>query len=304
MAASSSACAFYEQVWDLELKGGAEVGVDLIKKYSSEIDYFGESPRTEVALCALQGKVQVTINGHHQRKLDGPPGPALLQWDSSNEEPPVALPVQVVPPFWNRASPMIVLNKYIKELTEAFTKAKQEEAARIRPYLDYYQRQRDNTKLSLIALGELSGMLNDKKPLELVIEELRLEKMKPEYRQIALLAFSALGQVDKLMEALTDEDPEHYIDRDNAVFALRRYLSHSLESGWALYRDDGKKKTGLLVEKYGEKEGLTIFTLLHDFSPRDLKPETFDLLARICCGATKWRYGSWRSGISTSFRCG
>ena len=65
---------FREQVWDSTLQEGAEVGVDLIKKYITDIEYLGEDPRADLALCALQGKVQVTINGNHERK------PAALEW--------------------------------------------------------------------------------------------------------------------------------------------------------------------------------------------------------------------------------
>ena len=271
---------FLDQVWDVTLKEGAEVGVDLIKKYTPESDYLKEEPRAEVALCALQGKVQVLINGFHERKLEAPPGLALLQWDSSTDEAPNAQPVKELPLLWSRDSPSIVLNKHIKVLIDAFTKAKPEEAALLKPYLEYYQHQRDVAKTSLDALGKLSDLLNDKKPLELVLEEQRMG-MKSEQGQIALLTLSALGQLDKLLAALGDDDPEHSVERDNAVFALRRYLSHGLEASRLLFKDDGKKKTGLLVERYGERDGEKIFTLLHDFNPRQVTAETCDLLARL-----------------------
>jgi hypothetical protein len=271
---------FLEQVWDVTLKDGAEVGVDLIKRYAPGADYLKEEPTTSVALFILQGKAEVTVNNYPKAtKLEAPPPPglALMQWDSHTDQPPEPIPVPAVPLIWSHASPTSVLSKQYDRLSEAFSKAKVEEAQKLKPLLDFYNDQRDRAKKMVIALGELSDLLGENKSLELALEVQRLD-MNRERRRLAVYGLGAIGELDKLLATLTDEDPEHVDERDNAVFVLRRYLSRGLDAGRVLFHDDGRKKSGLLVEKYGVKDGEKVFTLLHDFNPKDLTPAAFGLL--------------------------
>ncbi len=270
---------FLEQVWDVTLKEGAEVGVDLIKKYPTDVNYLKEEPWASVAFCVLQGKVDVTINGYPKpTKLEAPPGPALLQWDSATDQPPTPIGVQGLPLIWSRKSPDSVLNRLLKEMGDAWEKTKPENAPRLKLEMDYYRSQLNNTKAALLELEALGRDLTDQKPLDSVLLNAREDMKNPYRRHIAVFALGALGELELLLSVLTDEDPEHAPERDNAVFVLRRYLSRGLEASRVLYSEEGTKKSGVLVKKYEEKDAQKVFDLLHDFDPKVLTPETFGLL--------------------------
>src|SRR5262249_13249226 len=199
---------FLEQVWDITLKDGAEVGVDLIKRYAPGADYLKEEPITSVALFILQGKAEVTVNNYPRAsRLEAPPPPglALMQWDSATDQPPEPVPVREVPLIWSHASPTSVLSKHIQRLSDAFGKAKVEDAQKLKPLLDFYNEQLDRAKKMVIALGELSDMLGENKSLDLTLEVQRLD-MNRERRRLAVYDLGALGErdnLDKLLATLT-----------------------------------------------------------------------------------------------------
>jgi hypothetical protein len=272
---------FLDNVWDVTLKDGAEVGVDLIKKYAPGIDYLRDEPWTDVALFVLQGKADVKVNSHPKPVNLEMPGPALLQWDSTTDQPPTPTPIREAPLIWSNKPPAVVLVRYLDKLKEAYQKTKLEDPnfQRIKFEKEYYEAQLTRTKAVLLDLDEMSNLLTDKRPPVLVLQEER-QNSRPERRHAAIFALGALGAVVDLLAVLNlDEDPEHAPERDEAVFALRRYACRGAAAGRALYHDEGKMKSGVLVEKLGEKDGEKVFTLLHDFNPKDLTEGTFRLLA-------------------------
>jgi hypothetical protein len=82
-----------------------------------------------------------------------------------------------------------------------------------------------------------------------------------------------------LLEVLGNEDPSNALDRETAIFALRRWISYKAGQGRRLYNE--KTKTGLLIDlKYRTNEANIIFTLLHDLPQEDRsKPEIYEVLA-------------------------
>ena len=259
---------FLDQVWDLTLKEEAEVGIDLIKKYVNTSTFSKEEPRTDVAFYVMQGKVSVLINGYHKRELEAPPGTALMQWDSDTDEPPTPMRVPALPLIWSRQPPNRVLAQHMKFLSDILEKAKPEDAPRIKADIDFTRGQLKRTQDLRVALEE-SDLRNDAKSLDVALEEER-ENPKPDRRHLAIFALGAVGDLDKLLKSLADSDPEHALERDEAVYVLRHYANSGLEASRRLFQDDNVKKSGLLVDKYGEKVGEKVFDLLHDFKPKDL----------------------------------
>jgi hypothetical protein len=208
-----------------------------------------------------------------------PPGPALILWDSNTEEVPNPVPIQEAPRIWSKLPPTTVLSKQVVFLEDIFQKSKPDQAARIKYEKEFYEAQLKRTRSVFGALQEVAGLLSDKKPIDVVMGEECKSRDQPEHRHVAIFALAALGELDKLLDVLTDEDPEHIAEREDAVLALRRYLCRGLAASNVLFQDDGKKQTGLLIEKYGERDGEKVFTLLHDFDPKNLTPDTYRLLA-------------------------
>ena len=84
----------------------------------------------------------------------------------------------------------------------------------------------------------------------------------------------------KLIDVLGDENTDHRVDRDAAVYTLRRWISRS--AARARSCTTARTATGVLIDKkYKPREAETIYDLLHDFQPDDWsKAETFEALAR------------------------
>ena len=125
----------------------------------------------------------------------------------------------------------------------------------------------------------MSNQLTDQKAIDLWLEEERQNAMLPDHRHVALYGLGAIGDIDKLLVALSDNDPEHAAEREDAAYVLRRYLSHGLEASRRVFNDDGKMETGILVAKYGKRDGRKIFDLLHDLNPKEITPAAFEALA-------------------------
>jgi hypothetical protein len=268
---------FLEQVWDLTLKPGTEVGVDMIRTYGGEMNYLKEEPWTSVSLFVDQGNADLTINTYHKRKMAAPPGPAVLQWDSNTEVPPNPVSMAENHPGWSKLSPARVLENYRNKMIDFAKKSKPEVAARLKYEIDFVAGQINRTTASLNGLDAYSGQLNMGKSLDVAIVE-ALASPEPEQRHVTIFVMGSVGFLDKLLATLGDEDPQRGAERDDAIFVLRRYLSRGLEASRVLFNDDGKTKTGLLVDKYGEKDGETVFTLLHDLNPKYLTSDLFGYL--------------------------
>jgi hypothetical protein len=267
---------FLDQAWDLTLSDGAEVGVDLIKKYPPEINYHNEEPWTVVALFVLEGKVDFT-SGLVKQKLEAAPGRALVQWDSHGADTPIATAVPEASLVWSRQSPAAVLARHINLLNVLKEKAKPEDAQRIQFEIEFYTAQSKRTKDALASLNEIGALLSDRQRPDVTLADQRQSK-QPVQRHVALFALAALGDLATLTDTLAETDPDRSSERDDAVFLLRRVASRGLESSRRLYHEDGKKRTGVLVEKFGERDGDRVFALLHDFDAKSLTPDTFQLL--------------------------
>jgi hypothetical protein len=249
---------FDKEVWDLTLEEpGTEVGVDLLRVYTDDINYQdGEEPRADLYLCVLRGSVNLKVDIFHFN-LHAPPGPAIFHWDNKGPGPQQPQPLKEVPAVWNKQPPQTL--KLAKEMT--------------------------------VALEELSERLARKQRPEVILLEGRQKEQVPA-RLLAIYALCALDEVTKLIEILGDEDHTHVPDREAAIFALRHWLSRGAEQGPRLY--DVKARKGLLMDslKYRSQAAETIFVLLHDLPPkghnspdtpdRDSR-ETYEFLADSLC---------------------
>jgi hypothetical protein len=237
---------FEGEAWDLTLReAGTEVGVDLLKHYTRDVKYKeGEGPRAELALCVLKGKAGIKIDTFHYSNLQGPPGPALILWDNIGAGAQGPMPVDAVPPIWSKDPPKT-----------------------------------DLARDMVIALQEQSVRMVGNKPLDVALVE-GLQVERPASRLLAVYSLGAINEARKLLEILGEADPTHYLDRDTAVFTLRRWLSRGPQQGQQLY--DPKTRGGLLKDmKYQSSEAVIILELLHDFDDVERRsPETFGLMAR------------------------
>jgi hypothetical protein len=235
------------EVWDLTLaEPGTEVGIDLLKHYTRDINYLdGEEPRAELYLVVLRGKASLKIDSYHYSNLQGPPGPALFAWDNKGAGARGPAPLEKVPGFWSKVPPD---NKLARDMG--------------------------------VALKEMSNLMVGKKTPGETLEEMRQAEKPLFQRLLALYCCVGLDQVRRLIDALGEEGVAALPDRETAIFALRRWISRDAAQSNLLY--DPKRKTGYLkaTQKYRDKEAEIISQLLHDFDDEARKsPDTYELLA-------------------------
>jgi hypothetical protein len=241
------------EIWDLALlEPETEIGVDLTKVYTRDIDYrSGEAPVQEVIWYLISGRAGVKID---YREFGNLPAPSFIRWDNKGPRPlPQPVLPSVLPTFttvWNKTPPV---------------GASKPEAERI-------QLMRD-------ALLSLYGSMSEKKAVDSALLEARQRDDSPMLHILAIYSFGAVDAVDKLLDVLCTDDAEtHASDRNAAILTLRRWLARDPENGNLLF--DAKKNTGLL-KKYNKRTSDAQDTLdfLHDFTDEDAhKPATFDLL--------------------------
>lgn len=238
---------FQREIWDLTLQEpGAEVGIDLIKHYTPDVDWKqGEEPRAEVYLCVLKGKAALKVDQYLAFPiLEAPPGPAFFLWNNKGPAPQSPIRLEQTPPIWEKTPPMT------------------KEAAAM-----------------TAALEEMSKRLTDRKAVDVVLLE-NLQAPQAEQRLLSIYSLSAVDDVRKLLDVLADEDPNHGMERVAALYTLRRWLARGPEMGKQLY--DAKERTGLLVEnrKYLSGEAQTVLNLLYGFTDAEQRaPETYSVLA-------------------------
>jgi hypothetical protein len=236
------------EVWDLNLQEpGTEIVVDLLKHYTRDVNYRdGEDPRTELVLVVLRGTASVRIDFYHHSNLKAPQGGgAMFLWNNKGAGAQGPIPIDKLPPF--------VFSKAPPTTKEA--------------------------QVMVVALKELSAKMVDKKPPSVALGEFQESDRLP-HRVLAIYSYCGLDEVRKLIDTLGDEDPEHRIERDTAIFTLRRWISRDAGQSNLLY--DKKNKTGLLLagQKYRPSEAETLALLLHDFNDEARKTvETFQTLA-------------------------
>jgi hypothetical protein len=247
---------FAKEVWDLTLKDeGAEVVVDLLKRYNADVDYTkGEDPATTLHLFILKGAAGLAAGYQHFPSLSAPPGQAYFLWNNKGRNAGLSGPHKQdqVPIFFRAVLPV---------------------DPKINP---------DAEKMDL-ALKSLSGkMLADKDPtvaLEEVLQTIKDQNDSVRHR-LAIYCLGALDAVNELLDVLGNEDLIRALDRDTAIFTLRRWLARDAENGKKLF--DPKTNKGILREQkmYTAREAERIFALLHDPDENQIySVETYDRLA-------------------------
>jgi hypothetical protein len=240
------------EVWDLTLEEpGTEIGLDLLKQYTPRENYQdGEDPRMELYMLVLKGKASVQIGFEHYSNLPGAPQPTVFGWENKGAGARGPGREAMVPTFWSKALP-----------------------------------QSREADAMVLALKELARKMVDvKRPPGLVLEEFFGENDgDPKClanRLLAIYSYCALDDVRRLIATLGDTDTTHRLERDTAIFVLRRWISR--DAGNSLLLFDPKNQTGLLTvgRKYRPGEARIIATLLHDFNDeaRHAK-ETYETLA-------------------------
>jgi hypothetical protein len=245
---------FEREVWDLTLQEpGTEVGVDLLKHYSRDINYRdGEPPRAELELSVLKGRADLRYD-YQTHHLQAPPGPARFHWDNF-EKANGPIDLKGVPAIWSRkpALDKTMDPQLAKEMT--------------------------------VALRGLAGRLEGKDLGVALKEGVEREESTQAARLLSIYGMAAIDEMGDLLDRLEDTDANHWRDRQAAIFCLRRWISRSAQQGRLLYHADKKSgaRTGLLVDrKYRSSEAQTLFDLLHDFSVEDARNrDTYDALAR------------------------
>jgi hypothetical protein len=243
---------FQSEVWDLTMERGADLGVDLFQVYSGDINYRAdEEPYAEALLCAFRGDVGVKVDAFSSYNMEeNPPKEWLMQWNSFTkaEQPRRIDKAQF---YWDKGPPS----------PDAVPASRRTEV-------------RDMTT----ALKNLELLARDK-AIDVALRE-SLEKPEMASRKLAVYCLGAIDDVTKVVEVLGDENPEHWIDRDAATWALRRWVSHGAGQSKLLY--DPKTGSGALINmKFKKGEAETIVELLFDVSPADWnKQETYEALSR------------------------
>jgi hypothetical protein len=238
-----------EDIWDLVLEPGAEVGVTLLRNYVTGQNWNTEEPLSEVYLLVLRGRVEMHIDSR-KFPMEAPPGLAAFGWTSIDGR---------------YQGPDPVRDQAIAPTLEAWSKTPPST---------------DAVKALNPALKELSALMaGNKNPLIVLSEELGSDR--PEHRRLAICALGAVDQVPKLLDVLNDADPAHAAERELAVHVLRRWLNRGLEQNAKLYDAKNPDRGILRDRRYTQREAQTIVTLLHNFSEQDSRqPETFALLIR------------------------
>jgi hypothetical protein len=245
---------FLTEIWDLKLESqGTDVGVDLFQVYTPFVKYRPEEepPYAEALLCLFRGDLVANVDGYteYNRETD-PPKEVLMQWNSiQGTQPPQKM--DKVPFYWDKVPPapdavVAARRGAIREMTTALK------------------------NLEVLAKG---------KAIDVALRE-SLEKSEMASRRLAVYCLGALDDVGKLIEVLGDENPDHLVDRDAAIWALEHWVGRAQGQGKRLY--DPKTSTGLLINmKFKKSEAETIVELLYPvISENWTKPETFEALSR------------------------
>jgi hypothetical protein len=240
---------FETEVWDLTLQPGAEVVLDLLRRYR------GDEPAVTLHFLLIAGNAGMVIDGNHHPNLSAPPGRSYFLWESKPVRPgPNPLgpaPVDTVRSFFDKGLRLDPANRTAEAME--------------------------------MALKPLSQRVVGNKPLTVALEEvLQTEPaMQPAQHVLAIYCLGALDEIKALLRILGSTDTVQRLDRDTAIFALRRWLRRDVQNGPRLY--DAENKSGLLIssgQEYRSNQAETIFRLLHDFSVDDLSNrETYDALA-------------------------
>jgi hypothetical protein len=240
------------EVWDLTLQTpGTKIAVDLLKHYGRDSNYLdGEDPRMELYLIVLRGKATLKVRYDTFANIEPAPRPCFFRWGNYRGEVlgPDLFPADEMP-IWSEAPPGKAENPGADEM--------------------------------VIALKELSKRMLSKEKAEFYLtESLNAEPTLPAGRRLAIYSMCGLDDVRHMMDALGDNNEQHVLEREAAIFALRRWIGRDAKQTRLLY--DPATKTGKLLEdrQYRAKEAETLSILLHDFNDEARQSkETYELLA-------------------------
>ena len=243
-----------KEIWDVRLAmPGDEVGIDLMRLYTPEMDHRSEPPRTTVVFFVLTGEAQIDTDEFHSHRLEAEAGQTkLLVWESH------------------------------RKLFDPQRTAMLKEFGKLPPAPEELEGpQKTELRDTLTALKNLQTLITSKPAdkLSVALKE-ALDKDPVALRLAAIFALAAIDEPGRLLDVLADEQRSHAPDRVAAIFALRHWLAGQQDRYKLLY--DAEKATGLLLERgYKESEAKTLAELLFDLSPEYWnKPETFYSLAR------------------------
>ncbi len=230
------------EVWDLILtEPGTDVCVDLFRSYPGSFNWKDEEPLIETVLLILKGNLTLKVDARVFHNMEPAPGLNFYIWNNKLNSPgPEKLPEDVAGDkhnFWDK-----------------------------QPRLNGLSRGRDLEG----APEGLSSLMGVKKPGPALSEALASDSRGK--RLMAIYALGALDLLPKLIDVLGDGDEARDMERDTAVFVLRRWVTHGLETSKQLSVDFSQKG-------FTPNEAKAAVALLHDF-PDDVarKAETFEYL--------------------------
>jgi hypothetical protein len=238
------------EAWDVTLETpGAEILIDLWHFYSFDEPFFPDpkdgarkGPTAALQLLVVKGAISLRRDDRTQR-IDAPPGPALLQWNSFKGIQPVMTLPEV--PGWATAKPPLPEGKDARE-RERLAKQRQE-LTRAREALITSLKDQGTR-----ADGALASFLK-KSP-------------NREEHILAVRCFGALDDLADLVDALSEEDKQEV--RLAAVETLRSWIADG--------RDNDYKLLDVLRTKYKRVEAENMIRLLHYLPPAETqKQETF-----------------------------
>jgi hypothetical protein len=238
---ASARVRFQQEIWDVNLEEGAEVGLELLGTHTVNSSFGTNLPPTAMAfLMVSKGQVSVKI-GANTYPLRMPPGPALIQWSSDGRLVPQPLPIEKASPVSGKTFPA----------SEPATKMK-------------------------LAVDELwNALTRENKPVEVILLEAK-KKADPNNQMLAVWCLGAIDALPQLVDDLDDD--KHPEIRQTARDALRHWIGRNPGQDDKLF--DSTHQTGVLIDKkYKPGEANLVMLLLHYLGEFERKePETWDLL--------------------------
>jgi hypothetical protein len=239
-----------QRVWEITLaEKDAEVALELWGRYPAGVPFSKakdrEGPVHVLYLTVLKGQANVRADDT-THAMKAPPGPALIFWDSRDDEATGPQRLQKRPDWATQLYPPFPtgLSKGVEKQLQA---------------------QRDHM---IEALGELSTQVKTYHVDAALADALptREESM----RVLGLRCMGAIGNLARLVDALLDK--KHREVRVVAIEELRHYIGLNRDNVLQLYQT-------LLKKKYTAKQAEVVMGLLHTLSNRDLdRPETYSRL--------------------------
>ena len=166
---------FEKEIWDVTLaEPGSEIGVDLFRNYTRDIDWQnGEAPRAEAKFCLLAGTGGLQVDYRDYPNL-AMPGPAIFFWDNKGEglKGPIALEKPLI--IWSREPPppLNASDKVVvDEVREAF--------------------------------GAVSQRLNKDKPVKVMFSEVLSDDNSPaRQRYVSICGLCAIDDIPTVLDVL------------------------------------------------------------------------------------------------------